>query len=283
MAAPSLPTLLTWWTWEPSVILGVLLIFGGYIYLVGPFRRRHALGPPATRAQVVAFALSELLLVIALLSPLDRLGDKYLFSAHMVQHLLLASLWPVLVLVALPDWLVRPIFRRPILGSVIDFLTLPVVALTFFNIDLVVWHVPVLYDLTLQNGAVHIAEHLSFMMFGLLNFWPVLSPLREQRLPYPFQVLYLFANGMFMMVLGILFTFAPIVFYAHYAAAHRLWPLSAIADQQIGGLIMWYPGNLPYGVLLCVAFYRWFDGDEVTRPERPGIPSPSHTIGPPLA
>jgi cytochrome c oxidase assembly factor CtaG len=275
--------MLTWWDWEPSIIIGILLAFAGYAYVVGPLRRRHSLGPPVRRGQIVAFALSELLLVLALLSPLDHLGDEYLFSAHMVQHLLLASLWPVLLLLGLPGWMVAPIFRRPVLGSVFEFLTLPVVALTFFTVDLYVWHIPVLYDLTLSNELVHIAEHLSFMAFGVLNFWPVLSPIREQRLAYPFQVLYLFAEGMFMMVLGIVFTFAPIVFYAPYAAAPRLFSISAVSDQQIGGLIMWYPGNLPYGVLLCVAFYRWFEGDEVPSAERTSIASPSHTIGPPLA
>jgi cytochrome c oxidase assembly factor CtaG len=127
---------------------------------------------------------------------------------------------------------------------------------------------------------VHILEHLTFMAFGLANFWPVLSPIREQRLPYPLQVLYLFADGMLMMVLGILFTFAPIVFYAPYAAAPRLWSISAVTDQQLGGLIMWYPGNLSYGVLLIVAFYRWFDGDELVRSEQPGIVTQSPTIGP---
>lgn len=273
--------MLTWWDWEPSIIIGILLALAAYAYVVGPLRRRRALGPPVPRRQIVSFALSELLLVLALLSPIDRLGDEYLFSAHMVQHLLLASLWPVLLLLGLPDWLVAPIFRRPVLGPLFEFLTLPVVALTFFTVDLYAWHIPVLYDLTLSNELVHIVEHLSFMAFGLLNFWPVLSPIWGQRLTYPFQVLYLFADGMFMMVLGILFTFAPIVFYAPYAAAPRLFSISAVSDQQIGGLIMWYPGNLPYGVLLCLAFYRWFEGDEVPGTESAGIAS--RTIGPPLA
>lgn len=283
VGTPSLTTVLTWWTWEPSVIIGLLLVLGGYIYAVGPFRRRRSLGTPVTQRQIVAFALSEIVAAVALLSPIDTLGDEYLFSVHMVQHLLLASLWPVLLLLGLPDWLVRPVFRRPMLGPLVDFLTLPVVALTFFNVDLILWHVPMLYDLTLTNESVHIVEHLSFMAFGLLNFWPVLSPIREQRLAYPLQVLYLFADGMFMMVLGIVFTFAPIVFYTPYAVAPRLWSISAVNDQQIGGLIMWYPGNVPYGVLLCLAFYRWFDGDEETEPERQVLPASSHTIGPPLA
>jgi cytochrome c oxidase assembly factor CtaG len=72
----------------------------------------------------------------------------------------------------------------------------------------------------------------------------------------------LFVDGMFMMVLGIVFTFASVEFYTAYSSAPRLWGLSVLTDQQIGGLVMWYPGNLPYGILLVIAFYRWFDSGE---------------------
>jgi cytochrome c oxidase assembly factor CtaG len=105
------------------------------------------------------------------------------------------------------------------------------------------------------------------MFFGVINWWPVLAPLPEDRLSYPAQMLYLFADGMFMMVLGILFTFSPIVFYTAYTSAPRLWGMSLATDQQIGGLIMWYPGNIPYGVLLVVAFFRWFDSGQPGPPQ----------------
>ncbi|MDQ2745031.1 MAG: cytochrome c oxidase assembly protein [Chloroflexota bacterium] len=282
MDAPSTSALLTQWSWEPSVVIGLLLFASAYAYAVGPLRRRHSLGPPASQTQIVLFALSELTLIIALLSPIDAIGDSYLFSVHMVQHLLLAAVWPVVFLLSIPAWLARYLFRPGFFGELMEFLTVPMVAITLFNIDIVAWHVPALYDLTLRNEWVHVSEHLSFMVFGFFNFWPILSPMRERRLAYPFQVLYLFADGMFMMVLGILFTFAPIIFYGPYAAAPRLWSISALSDQQLGGLIMWYPGNLPYGVLLVVAFYRWFDGDELVSPEPPNISAQSHTIGPPL-
>lgn len=267
MVAPSTQALLTQWTWEPSVIIGLLLLSGAYAYCVGPLRRKHNLGPPVSRTQAFFFVLSLIVAVLALLSPLDAIGDRYLFSAHMIQHLLLASLWPPLFLLSIPGWLVRALFNRRGLASLAAFFTLPVIAIAAFNLDIYLWHLPGLYDLTLTNEGVHIAEHLTFMGFGLLNWWPVLSPAPEQRLSYPLQVLYLFADGMFMMVLGILFTFAPTVFYSPYASAPRLWGVSALVDQQFGGLIMWYPGNLPYGVALVIAFYRWFEGGESARPE----------------
>lgn len=272
---PDTGTLLADWSWEPSIIIGLVLLTAAYIYAAGPLRRRLG-APPIGRRQIVCFVLAQATLVLALLSPLDEMGDTYLFSAHMVQHLLLASLWPPLMLCALPAWLVRWALRGGFFTQIFLFLTYPVVAIILFNVDIYAWHIPVLYDLTLRNEEVHIAEHLTFMAFGLVNFWPILSPLQEQRLQYPLQVLYLFADGMFMMVLGIVLTFAPMVFYSPYLSAPRLWGISALTDQQLGGLIMWYPGNIPYGVLLVSAFYRWFEGDE-----SPG-PAQASTIEPHL-
>lgn len=273
-AVPSTGELLTHWSTEPSILIGLALLIAGYTYAAGPLRRNRDLGPPLTRGQITAFVLSTAVLIVALLSPLDELGDTYLFSAHMVQHLLLASVWPPLMLLALPPWMVRPAFGRGLIGEFLRFFTLPVVAITVFNLDIYIWHLPVLYNATLENEYIHIAEHLTFMGFGLINWWPVLSPIKALRLSYPFQILYLFADGMFMMVLGIVFTFAPIVFYPAYASAPRLWDISALSDQQLGGLIMWYPGNVPYGVALVIAFYKWFEGEEPP-PQRVQTPSPT--------
>jgi putative membrane protein len=275
--APSTGALLIHWSLEPSVLLGTAALTGAYFYAVGPLRRKHNLGPPPTRTQINIFIASVVLLLIALVSPLDYIGDEYLFSAHMVQHLILATVWPPLVLLAMPCWIAEAMFRRPG-AAVLRFFTYPAAALIFFNLDIYLWHAPALYNLTLQNEYVHIAEHLSFMLFGLFTWWPVLSPIPSERLSAPLQTLYLFANAMFMMVLGIVFTFIPTVLYAPYAHAPRLWGISAITDQQIGGLIMWYPGNLPYATWLVIAFYRWFDAGG---PEAQRIPQQSPTIGPP--
>jgi putative membrane protein len=264
MVVPSTQALLTEWNWAPSLVLGILLSSCAYVYAIGPLRRRHNL-PAPSRTTVTWFLCSEAVLFISLMSPLDAIGDRYLFSVHMVQHLLLAAVWPPLLIKGLPAWMVRPLFRNRFLAPFASFATYPAVALLLFNVDVYLWHVPAAYNATLSSENIHILEHLTFMAFGVLNWWPVLSPLREQRLSYPLQILYLFLDGMFMMVLGIVFTFSPIVFYSAYAAAPRLWGLSALTDQQIGGLIMWYPGNLPYGILLATAFYRWFDGGDSGR------------------
>lgn len=276
MAAPTTGEVLTQWTWEPSIIIGIALLSVGYAYAAGPLRKRRD-EPPFGRGRIALFVTAQIVLALALLSPLDELGDEYLFSAHMVQHLLLASLWPPLLLLSLPAWLVAPVFRWSPTASLAQFFVLPAIAIIFFNVDIYLWHIPALYDLTLESEGVHILEHLTFMAFGLINWWPILSPIKSQRLSYPLQVLYLFADGMFMMVLGIVFTFSPIVFYTPYLSAPRLWGISALTDQQLGGLIMWYPGNIPYAVSLIAAFYKWFEGGEEANPAQ------SPTIGPHLS
>ena len=283
VAAPSTQALLTQWSWQPSVLLGILLLTGAYVYLLGPARRRHNWGPPPARSQIWYFVAAQVTLLVALISPLDTIGDRYLFSAHMVQHLLLAAVWPPLMLLATPSWLAARLFRLPVLAPLLTFFVLPAMALLLFNLDIYIWHIPALYDATLSNEAVHIVEHLSFMLFGVFTWWPVLSPVREQRLPEPLQVLYLFVEGMAMMVLGIVFTFAPDPFYSAYVSAPRLWDISAATDQQIGGLIMWYPGNLPYAVLLVVAFYRWFDNPGSDPSDLQSIPAQSPTIDTPVS
>ena len=282
MAAPSTQALLTQWHWEPSILIGLAVLTGAYFYAIGPLREGRGWGPPATRRQMVCFVLATVTLVVALLSPIDQIGDSYLFSIHMVQHLMLATLWPPLLLAAIPGWLARAVLRPPF-SWVWAFCCYPAVAVILFNGDIYLWHVPPLYDATLSSEGIHILEHLSFMVFGLFIWWPVLSPILSQRQTYPMQVLYLFANGMFMMVLGIVFTFAPDPFYPLYVSAPRLWGISPGTDQQIGGLIMWYPGNLPYAAVLVAVFYRWFDSGESSPVESQRIPSQSHTIGPPAS
>jgi putative membrane protein len=260
MSSAAAQILLTGWNLEPSILLGLLALGGGYLYGIGPPRQRYAWGDPVPRAKVAAFFTGLAVLAFALLSPLDVLGDVYLFSAHMVQHMLLAIVVPPLLLLGTPEWLLRPLLRRPRALRIAQGLAFPLVAFVLFNTDFWVWHLPPLYDLTLRNGAVHIFEHLTFLVFGVLNWLPILSPLPElPRLPRSAQLLYLFLSCQPMVVLGALLTFASQPLYAPYAAAPRIFGLSVAADQQLGGLIMWIPGNFAYIVVMSVIFFLWLE------------------------
>ena len=157
-----------------------------------------------------------------------------------------------------------PAFRTAVAGRFLRFLILPAVAFIVFNVDITIWHLPRLYDLTLQNEGVHVFEHLTFMAAGVIVWWPVLSPIRSQRMNFGMQELYLFANLFPMMALGIFFTFWQHPLYSPYVAAPRIWGISALTDQQVGGLIMWMPGDLPYALAMAATLMFWIDrGDPV--------------------
>src|SRR5713226_6762936 len=150
------------WQWDPTVVAGTLALWGGYAWLIRR-RGRVAAWSPLAR---VSFAGGLLALFLALESPIDVGGDKYLFSLHMLQHLLLAMIVPPLLLLGLPD--VFHAFDRvrvsPLLGNI------------GFNAVLTVWHLPFLYEATVRNQPLHVLEHLSFLGAGVLFWWPIMVP-----------------------------------------------------------------------------------------------------------
>ncbi|HLX58602.1 MAG TPA: cytochrome c oxidase assembly protein [Ktedonobacteraceae bacterium] len=252
---------LTLWNWDPSIVIGTALIVGLYFYAIGPVRKRHQFAP-ASKGQIFAFMLGMVLMFLALVSPLDELGDSYLFSAHMVQHLFLTTAGPPLLLIGTPEWFIKPVVRNKLIFKTARFLTYPAVAFVLFNADFFLWHAPSLYDATLENQAIHILEHLTFIIFGLLNWWPIFSPSKDlPRLSIGGQILYLFLSGMPVVLLGAGLTFASPL-YAPYIAAPRVWGISAATDQQLGGLIMWVPGNIIFIIIMSALFLRWMQKKE---------------------
>jgi putative membrane protein len=248
---------LTQWNLEPSILIGTALITGLYLYAIGPLRKRQFPNEQIMTGQTIAFLSGVLIMFLALVSPLDELGDSYLFSAHMVQHLCLTILGPPLLLLGTPEWMVKPVLQNKVIFKVAKVLTYPVVAFVLYNADFWLWHAPPLYNATLENQTIHILEHLTFIVFGLLYWWPIFSPSKDlPRLPFGGQILYLFVSGMPSVLLGAGLTFSS-PFYAPYIAAPRIWGISAATDQQLGGLIMWVPVSIFYIVIMSVLFIRW--------------------------
>ena len=268
MANIGLDFWLTQWSLEPSILIGTALITGLYLYAIGPFRRRHFTEEPVKSAQTFAFLAGVFVMFLALVSPLDELGDSYLFSAHMLQHLFLTIVGPPLLLLGTPEWLVNQALGNRIIFQIAKVLTYPVVAFFLFNADFWLWHAPPLYNATLENQTIHIIEHLTFIFFGLCYWWPIFSP--SKKLP-PLhiggQILYLFLSGMPSVLLGAGLTFSPPL-YAPYIAAPRVWGISAATDQQLGGLIMWVPVSIFYIVIMSILFIRWMLQQEAQQQAR---------------
>lgn len=263
MADIGLSFWLTQWDWEPSIVVGTALIVGLYLYALNSLRKRYYPEEQVKTGQTVAFLLGVFIMFLSLVSPLDELGDSYLFSAHMLQHLCLTIVGPPLLLIGTPAWMVKPLLRNRVVFLIAKFFTYPAIAFFLFNADFWLWHAPPLYNATLENQPIHILEHLTFIVFAVLNWWPIFSPLEEglPRLSPGGRILYLFLSGMPMVALGAGLTFLPPL-YAPYLAAPRIWGLSAATDQQLGGLIMWVPVNIAYIVVVSIIFIRWMQKQE---------------------
>ncbi len=263
MLASTSIELLTEWNLDPSILLGTALLCAAYLYVVGPLRKRYGWGPEMKRGQITAFLIGTAVMFLALVTPLDELGDEYLFSAHMVQHLLITVVAPPLWLLGTPGWLVHILLRQPVIGRALRLLTRPPIAFFLFNGLFALWHVPFFYNLTLTNEYIHVLEHLMFMSTAVLNWWPILNPLPEEtpHLSYGSQILYLFANCQVMVVLGVLLFFTGPL-YTPYLLAPRIFGISAADDQTIGALIMWIPGTIVYLIAMSFAFYSWFEQHE---------------------
>jgi putative membrane protein len=255
------------WT-SPSLHADVLLGVG---LLAAAYALAWTRGPGRGVRQPALFFGGLLVVLGALNGPLHDLSDFYLFSAHMVQHLLLTLVVPPLLLGGTPGWMIDApldvLLRWRGSRMVARAVTRPVPALALYAVALVGWHLPGPYGVALERHAWHVVEHLALIATAVLGWWPVLSPARPlPRLHYGPQILYLFAFGMPMTVVAAMITGAEHVLYPFYAAAPRVWDLSPLADQRLGGLIMWVPAGVIPLVAFTSVFFRWaaddWDDDE---------------------
>ena len=259
----------TRWTIHWSTVIGLAALGGVYLWGARRLARRAALRgeePPAlTVGQRISFFSGLFIIFASLNGPIHDLSDYYLFSAHMVQHLLLSLAMPPLLLAGTPGWLLRPLLQNRIIGRVARTVTKPVRCFIIFNVVIAVWHLPPLYNAAMAQHSIHIVQHLTFMAASVLMWWPFLSPLPElPRLSYPGQMLYCFLMVIPMSIVSIYIAMADHVLYPAYAVAPRVWGLTPMSDQQIGGLIMWIPGGLLFYVVMTVVFFKWAGRDTDT-------------------
>ncbi|OLC13607.1 MAG: hypothetical protein AUH29_12330 [Candidatus Rokubacteria bacterium 13_1_40CM_69_27] len=199
---------------------------------------------------------------VALNGPLHDLAERSRFSAHMAQHLLLTLIAPSCLLAAAPAWMVdgllAPLRRVPWLNAVARVSTRAIPALALYAAALVAWHLPGPFGAALESHAWHIVEHAALTGTALLAWWPVLSSSRLfPALPYGAQLLYLFAFGMPMTVVAAMITGAEEVLYPFYAEAARATGMDPLADQRLGGILMWVPAGVVPLVAFTIVFFRW--------------------------
>lgn len=251
------------WHLHPDVLTGLFLLAAAYLYGLARLRPApHWLNPVEPR-RLGLFFLGLLVIYLAEGTPLHELSEHYLFSAHMVQHLLLTMVAPPLLMLGTPAWLLRPFLTHRLVLPVARLFTSPIIAIAAFNLILAFWHVPGLYESTLQDHNIHILNHFTYVTAAVLMWWPVWSPVPElPRLGYPGQMLYLFVQSLVPAVLASIITFSDIVIYPTYGAAPRIFDISPLVDQQMGGLIMKMVGSIILWSLAIGIFFIWFNHDE---------------------
>lgn len=267
------------WELDPSLIYvslaAVLYWIGGRRDAAGgeAFRRAGAQSQAEQRELLLrelSFAAGLLSIVIALDSPIDYYSDL-LFWVHMGQHIILLTVAPPLILLgrpwprmwrAIPQRTRTPVGRglaRSDFAKPLRWLTHPAPAWVLFNADLLAWHLPALYNLTLEHQWVHNAEHTCFFFTGLL-FWAHVvdsGPLRS-RLAWPVRMAYVVGSMVVGWLLAIGLVIDPYVLYPHYAhLLNRPENISALEDQQMAGGMMWVPGSISYTIAALYAFSRW--------------------------
>ena len=251
--------MLTSWQLDPVLIGGIISIAVAYSLATGPLRPRLSSHARFERGKAVLFYSALVILFLAEASPLHDLAEIYLFSAHMVQHVILSYVVPPLLIAGTPDWIWRPLLLNRFVKPWARFFTYPLVALLVFDIFFSLWHLPSAYEAALQNSLLHHLEHVIFIATSIFMWWPVLSPLPElPRLRHGGLIIYLFLLPVGQFFVSALLSFATKPVYPTYINAPRVTGLSVVADQQLGGIIMKVSSFFAFGIPLAIAFFRWY-------------------------
>ena len=269
--------LLRTWTFEP--VLAVALVVAAVLYARGTGRLRQRITGTARTGRMVAFYGGLTVLAAALMSPIDATSSA-LFSAHMIQHLLLMVVAAPLLVLARPMAALvaglpaagRDAFRHVAAGGargVLHALTRPVVVWSVGAVVLWGWHMPSLYEAAISHEALHVAEHASFLGTALL-FWTVVLGSTARRGPAarPIAALLVFATGVQSTALGAVLVFASSSLYPVHAAGTMAWGTTPLEDQQLAGALMWAPPAFLYAITLGWLLFRWFSEMEHASPGR---------------
>lgn len=251
--------LLSAWEFDPGVVIPLLL--SAFLYWRGS--RQHS---GVTRLQESCFWLGVASLVLALVSPVHRLGEV-LFCAHMTQHEILMLLSAPLLVISRPLvtflWALPFEWRRTLgrwsketyVQGAWSFFTDPFAAWWIHALAIWIWHIPYLFNLTLTSDLAHSAQHLSFFLSALIFWWSLFYA--HGRRSYGAGVLYVFTTAVHTGILGALLTFASTPWYSGYLRTTQAWGYTPLEDQQVGGLIMWVPASLVYLAAGLYLFSAW--------------------------
>jgi cytochrome c oxidase assembly factor CtaG len=267
---PDLGVILSTWSGDPLPWIGTVLAITLYLAAVRIVDRAHP-ATPVPRWRIAAWLAGVAVVALALVSAVHIYAGS-LFTVHMVQHLLLAMVAPPLLAIGAPMTLTlraaSPNVRRSVLLPVlhswpVKAISWPPVGWTFFAVVMWATHFSPLFNAALENPALHSAEHLLYLLAGVLFWWPVIGadPMRWRLSPIG-RMVYLAAQMPFNTAVGLAIYFAPTILYPHYALLGRTWGPDPLTDQQVAGIVMWGFGDVILLGALVLAVEAWLRADE---------------------
>jgi len=279
LAAVSFPH----WHAEPDVWVLLGTILAAYLLAVRAGGRK---GELTSRKQVVLFCSGVAVLWLGSDWPVHDLAEGFLYSFHMVQHLLFTLVAAPLLLLGTPAWMgrrllgVRPAGEAPSRRlQVVRWLARPVPGLIQFNLVLVLSHWPAVVEATLLHHPLHFLAHAVLLVSAVLMWMPVASTVPEvPRARPPTQMLYLFLQTVIPTVPASFLTFGAKPLYRIYETFPRLWGVPALTDQQVAGLIMKIGAGFYLWTIIAVVFFRWYEHEEGPSAPGPGREPPSEPV-----
>jgi putative membrane protein len=247
------------WHLHLDVVALCLGMLAGYFYAINDLRPQISDAGRVKRSQVISYCAGVLVIYIAAGSPMHDLSEQYLLSVHMTQHLLFTLVAPPLLIVGIPVWLWQALLRDKLVMRVAKVLTNPLVAFGVFNSMIVLTHLPEVVDYSLTHHWFHFFVHVALFGSAMMMWWPILSQVPElPQLAEPYQMAYLFVQSVLPAVIGGFIVFSRTPVYEFYAAAPRIWGISAVEDQQIAAGLMKTITPVILWSFIALAFFRWY-------------------------
>jgi putative membrane protein len=266
------------WQFHPEVWLLVAFLTVSYVYMV------RVIGPKAvppgqtavSRRNIGCFVGAIVMLWVASDWPMHDIAEEYLYSVHMLQHMVLTYFLPPLVLLATPEWLLRVLVGQGRLYRVVAFLAKPVTAAVLFNGIVIITHIPQVVTASVESGPLHYTLHVTVVLSALLMWMPVVGPFPELQIGPLGKCIYLFMQSLIPTIPAAWLTFAEGAVYQVYDQPVRVWGMSVASDQQLAGAIMKTGGGIfLWAVIIYLFFARFASGFEYGNTYRRRRPVPA--------
>ncbi len=251
------------WRYQPHpevwlLVIGLVAAFVYTVRVLGP--RVAPKGSVISRRQITTFTVMILLLWLASDWPMHDIAEEYLYSVHMVQHMVLTYIVPPLALLATPEWLFRLLIGKGRTYKVVRLLTRPLVGIIVYNLTLLATHIPQIVNRSAAGGPLHYLLHVLVVTTSLMFWTPVCGPIREWRMSDGAKMMYLFTTSLIPTIPAGWLTFAEGPVYKHYNTLIRVGGINVLSDQQAAGGIMKLGGSSIMWAIIIYIFFKRFMG-----------------------